>query len=115
VLENGASNPDPALCGFWKCQHLNEYSALSKPPKALADGRMLVFEPPNRSESWVLELPVVGLCEKPCNFIHLKPRPPRGAPAFESPDAGTFFGNLADARHLDPSPAQIPLEPVGVL
>jgi hypothetical protein len=43
LLKNGASSRDPALCGFRKCSHMNEYAALSKTPHALADGPMLVF------------------------------------------------------------------------
>jgi hypothetical protein len=43
VLKNRASGRDPALCGFCKCSHINEYAALSKTPHALADGLMLVF------------------------------------------------------------------------
>jgi hypothetical protein len=44
VLKNRASRRDPALCGFCKCSHINEYAALSKMPHALADGLMLVFQ-----------------------------------------------------------------------
>jgi hypothetical protein len=49
VLKNRASGRDPALCGFCKCSHINEYAALSKTPHALADGLMLVFQHPVRS------------------------------------------------------------------
>jgi hypothetical protein len=47
-LKNRASGRDPALCGFCKCSHINEYAALSKTPHALADG-LLVFQHPVRS------------------------------------------------------------------
>jgi len=43
VLKNQASRRDPALCGYCKYSHINEYAALSKTPHALADGLMLVF------------------------------------------------------------------------
>jgi hypothetical protein len=46
VLKNRASRRDPALCGFCKCSHMNEYAALSKTPHALADGLTLVFQHP---------------------------------------------------------------------
>jgi hypothetical protein len=46
VLKNRASRPDPALCGFCKCSHIDEYAALSKTPHALADGLMLVLQHP---------------------------------------------------------------------
>jgi hypothetical protein len=46
VLKNRASRRDPALCGFCKCSHIDEYAALSKTPHALADGLMLVFQRP---------------------------------------------------------------------
>jgi predicted alpha/beta-hydrolase family hydrolase len=46
LLKNGASNRDPALCGFRKCSHMTEYAARSKTPHALADGPMLVFQHP---------------------------------------------------------------------
>jgi hypothetical protein len=36
------------LRGFCKCSHINQYAALSKTPRALADGLMLVFEHPAR-------------------------------------------------------------------
>jgi len=45
MLKNRASRRDPALCGFYKCSHI-EYAALSKTPHALADGLMLVFQHP---------------------------------------------------------------------
>jgi hypothetical protein len=32
------------LRGFCKCSHILEYAALSKTPRALADGLMLVFQ-----------------------------------------------------------------------
>jgi hypothetical protein len=51
VLKNGASGRDPALCGFCKCSHIDEYAALSKTPHALADGLMLVFQYPVKRES----------------------------------------------------------------
>jgi hypothetical protein len=46
MLKNCASRRDPALCGFCKCSHINEYAALSKAPHALPDGLMLVFQHP---------------------------------------------------------------------
>jgi len=46
VLKNCAEGLDPALCGFCKCSHINEYAALSKTPHVLADGLMLVFHHP---------------------------------------------------------------------
>jgi hypothetical protein len=46
VLKNGASGRDPALRGFCKCSHIDEYAALSKAPHALADGLMLVLQHP---------------------------------------------------------------------
>jgi len=46
VLKNGASGRDPALRGFCKCSHISQYAALSKSPRALADGPMLVFPHP---------------------------------------------------------------------
>jgi hypothetical protein len=46
VLKNGASGRDPALRGFCKCSHLIEYAALSKTPRAWADGLILVFQHP---------------------------------------------------------------------
>jgi hypothetical protein len=48
VLKNGASGRDPALRGFCKCSHIDEYAALSKTPRAWADDLMLVFEHPVR-------------------------------------------------------------------
>jgi hypothetical protein len=51
VLKNRASRRDPALCGFYKCSHIDEYAALSKTPHALADGLMLVFQHPARVQS----------------------------------------------------------------
>jgi multidrug efflux system outer membrane protein len=44
VVKLGASGRDPALHGFCKCSHIDEYAALSKTPRALADGPMLVFQ-----------------------------------------------------------------------
>jgi hypothetical protein len=46
VLKNGASGRDPALRGSCKCSHISQYAALSKSPRALADGLMLVFKHP---------------------------------------------------------------------
>jgi hypothetical protein len=46
VFKNRASRRDPALCGFCKCSHIDEYAALSKTPHALADGLMLIFQHP---------------------------------------------------------------------
>jgi hypothetical protein len=46
-LENGALGRDPALHGVCKCSHIDEYAALSKAPRALADGLMLVFQQPH--------------------------------------------------------------------
>jgi hypothetical protein len=46
VLKNRAARRDPALCGYCKCSHIPEYAALSKTPHALADGLMVVFQPP---------------------------------------------------------------------
>jgi hypothetical protein len=43
VLKNGASGRDPALHGYCKCSHIKRYAALSNPPRALADGPMLVL------------------------------------------------------------------------
>jgi len=43
VLRNTASNRDPAWRGFCKRSHIMEYAALSKTPRALAYGPMLVF------------------------------------------------------------------------
>ncbi|MCK7513332.1 MAG: hypothetical protein MZV70_61055 [Desulfobacterales bacterium] len=40
------SRRDPALCGFCKCSHIDEYAALSKTPHAWADRLMLVFQHP---------------------------------------------------------------------
>jgi hypothetical protein len=47
VSENGFSGRDPALRGFWKCSHIMEYAALSKTPRGLADGLILVFQHPD--------------------------------------------------------------------
>jgi hypothetical protein len=47
VLKNRAEGRDPALRGFCKCSHINEYAALSKTPRALADGLILVFQHPD--------------------------------------------------------------------
>jgi hypothetical protein len=44
VLKNSASHCDPALCGFWKCSHIDEYAALSKTPHALADVLTPIFQ-----------------------------------------------------------------------
>jgi imidazolonepropionase-like amidohydrolase len=46
LLKNGASGRDPALRGSCKCSHMSPYAALSKSPRALADGPMLVFQHP---------------------------------------------------------------------
>jgi hypothetical protein len=46
LSKNGASGRDPALRGSCKCSHISLYAALSKPPRALADGPMLVFQHP---------------------------------------------------------------------
>jgi hypothetical protein len=46
VLKNRVQGRKPALCGFCKCSHINEYAALSKTPHALADGLMPVFSTP---------------------------------------------------------------------
>jgi imidazolonepropionase-like amidohydrolase len=46
LLKNGASVRDPALRGSCKCSHMPPYAALSKSPRALADGPMLVFQHP---------------------------------------------------------------------
>jgi hypothetical protein len=46
LLKNGASGRDPALRGSCKCSHMSQYAALSKSPRALADGLMLVFQHP---------------------------------------------------------------------
>ncbi len=50
LLKSGASRRDPALRGFCKCSHMTEYAAVSKTPHALADGPMLVFQHPVRSD-----------------------------------------------------------------
>jgi hypothetical protein len=47
MSKNGVSGRDPALRGFCKCSHINEYAALSKTPCALADGLILVFQHPD--------------------------------------------------------------------
>jgi hypothetical protein len=44
VLKNCASSREPALCGFCRCSNIVEYAALSKTPRALADGLMLAFQ-----------------------------------------------------------------------
>jgi hypothetical protein len=44
VLKNGASRGDAVLRGFSKCSHMRQYAALSKSPRTLADGLMLVFQ-----------------------------------------------------------------------
>jgi hypothetical protein len=46
MLKNRASRRDPALCGFCKCSHMDEYAALSKTAHALADSLTLVFQHP---------------------------------------------------------------------
>jgi len=46
VLKNCVSGRDPAMRGFCKCSHIIEYAALSKTPRALADGLILVFQYP---------------------------------------------------------------------
>jgi hypothetical protein len=46
VLKSGASGRDPALRGSCKCSHISPYAALSKSPRILADGPMLVFQHP---------------------------------------------------------------------
>jgi hypothetical protein len=45
-FKNCASGRDPALRGSCKCSHISPYAALSKSPRALADGLMLVFQHP---------------------------------------------------------------------
>jgi hypothetical protein len=49
LSKNGASGRDPALRGFCKCSHISPYAALSKTPRAWADGPILVFQRPARS------------------------------------------------------------------
>jgi hypothetical protein len=49
VLKNCVSGLDPALRGFCKCSHIVKYAALSKTPRAWADGPILVFRHPVRS------------------------------------------------------------------
>jgi len=44
VLKKGASGRDPVLRGFCKRSHVSPYAALSKAPRALADGLMLVLD-----------------------------------------------------------------------
>jgi dephospho-CoA kinase len=44
-LKNGAAGRDPALRGFCQCSHIC-IAALFKAPRAPADGRLLVFQPP---------------------------------------------------------------------
>jgi hypothetical protein len=51
VSKNSFSGRDPALRGFCKCSHIMEYAALSKTPRALADGLILVFKHPDNL-SW---------------------------------------------------------------
>jgi len=46
MLKKGASGRDPALRDSCKCSHICRYAALSKSPRALADGLMLVFQHP---------------------------------------------------------------------
>jgi hypothetical protein len=46
-LKNGISGRDPALRGFYKCSHISQYAALSKTPRAWADGLILVFQRPD--------------------------------------------------------------------
>jgi hypothetical protein len=48
VLKNGVSGRDPALRGSCKCSHISQYAALSKSPRALADGLILVFQHPTK-------------------------------------------------------------------
>jgi hypothetical protein len=45
-FKNGASGRDPALRGSCNCSHISQYAALSKSPRVLADGLMLVFQVP---------------------------------------------------------------------
>jgi hypothetical protein len=47
MSKNGVSGRDPVLRGFWKCSPINGYAALSKTPRALADGLILVFQHPD--------------------------------------------------------------------
>jgi hypothetical protein len=47
VSKNGVSGRDPALRAFCKCSHIMKYAALSKTPRALADGLILVFHHPD--------------------------------------------------------------------
>jgi hypothetical protein len=46
ALKICVSGRDPALHGFCKCSHISRYAALSKTPRALADGLILVFQHP---------------------------------------------------------------------
>jgi hypothetical protein len=46
MLKNGAADRDPALRGSCKCSHMSPYAALSKSPRALTDGPMLVLQHP---------------------------------------------------------------------
>jgi hypothetical protein len=46
VVKNSATVRDPALCDSCKCSHIFKYAALSKTPRALADGLILVFHHP---------------------------------------------------------------------
>jgi hypothetical protein len=43
-LKNGASGRDPALRGILEMLATYSYAALSRTPRALADGPMLVFQ-----------------------------------------------------------------------
>ena len=51
VLKKGASGRDPALRGSCKCSHISQYAALSKSPRVLADGLMLLFQHPVRASA----------------------------------------------------------------
>jgi hypothetical protein len=42
-LKNCASGRDPAERGFCNCSHIDEYAALFKTPRALADVPMLAY------------------------------------------------------------------------
>jgi hypothetical protein len=47
LLKNGVSRRDPALRAFWPCSHADhQHAALSKKPRALADGPTLVSQHP---------------------------------------------------------------------
>jgi len=49
------------LRGFCKCSHIIEYAALSKTPRALADGLMLVFQHPVRPDISRVEVAAAAL------------------------------------------------------